>query len=151
MFFNTHLYSFIIFGMQGLTSVCEFSAIRHFFKTKQNLVKKHEMWSFSIKFGELRHKNVNNTFMIKRKFTSKGSQPHTRLATLEVCMFFTQNYMQPLKNTALQLCLSLRDNLSIQRKNEGKKLDNALLIYQGNCIKNASLSFRSHCGCRQCY
>ena len=46
------------------------------------IVKKHEMWSFSFKFGELRHKNVNNTFMIKQKFTSKGSQPHTRLATL---------------------------------------------------------------------
>ena len=40
------------------------------------------MWSFSIKLDELRHKNVNNTFMIKRKFTSKGSQPDTRLATL---------------------------------------------------------------------
>ena len=41
------------------------------------------MWSFSIKFGELRHKNVNKTFIIKRKFTSKGSQPHTRLANLD--------------------------------------------------------------------
>ena len=33
------------------------------------IVKKHEMWSYSIKFGELRYKNKNNTFMIKRNFT----------------------------------------------------------------------------------
>ena len=47
------------------------------------VVKKHEMWSFSIKFGELRYKNVNNTFMIKREFALKISQSHTRLASLE--------------------------------------------------------------------
>ena len=29
----------------------------------------HEMWSFSIKFGKIRFKNVNNTFIIKRNFT----------------------------------------------------------------------------------
>ena len=50
---------------QGLTSVCEFSTFRHFFK----VLLKHEMWSFSIKFGKLRYNNVNNTFMIKRNFT----------------------------------------------------------------------------------
>ena len=36
-------------------------------------------WSFFIKFGELRYKNVNNTFMIKRDFALKDSQSHTRL------------------------------------------------------------------------
>ena len=47
--------------------MCEFSAFRHFFKTNvaqfvTELIfysKTHEMWSFSIKFGELRYKNVN--------------------------------------------------------------------------------------------
>ena len=42
--------------------------------------QKYEMWSFSIKFGGLRYKNVNNTFM---NFTLKHSQPHTRLASLD--------------------------------------------------------------------
>ena len=61
---------------QGLPIVCEFSAFWQFFKTNEaqgfaELVlysQKHEIWSFSIKLGELRYKNVNNSFMIKRDF-----------------------------------------------------------------------------------
>ena len=67
---------------QGSQSMCEFSAFRYFFKTNvaQSVAelivnsKKHEMWSFSIKFGELRYKNVNNTFMIKWDSAKKHSQ-----------------------------------------------------------------------------
>ena len=32
------------------------------------IVKNTKLWSFSIKFGELRCKNVSNTFIIKREF-----------------------------------------------------------------------------------
>ena len=32
------------------------------------IVKNTKLWSFSIKFGELRYNNVTNTFMIKRDF-----------------------------------------------------------------------------------
>ena len=62
---------------QGVPSVREFSASRHFFKTNvaQSIAelilysqKNSKLWSFSIKFGELRNNNVNNTFMIKRHF-----------------------------------------------------------------------------------
>ena len=53
-----------------------FSASRHFFKTNVTesdaefifIVKNTKMWSFSNKFGELRCKNVNNTFMQKPDF-----------------------------------------------------------------------------------
>ena len=40
------------------------------------MVKKHEIMVIEIKFGELRCKNVNNTFMQKRVFTWKDSQSH---------------------------------------------------------------------------
>ena len=56
--------------------MCELSAFRYFFKTNvaQSVAElilysqktvKHKMWSFSIRFGELKYQNVNNTFMIK--------------------------------------------------------------------------------------
>ena len=63
----------------------EFSASRHFFKTNvtQSVAelilysqKNTKLWSFSIKFGELRCKNVNNNFMQKRNFALKDSQSH---------------------------------------------------------------------------
>ena len=67
--------------------MCEFSAFWHIFKTNiaQSVTEleiysqKHEMWSYTIKFGELRYKNVNNTFMLK-----KDSQSHTRLEHLDI-------------------------------------------------------------------
>ena len=37
------------------------------------------MWSFSIKFGKLKYKNVNNTFMMIQDFDLKDSQSHARL------------------------------------------------------------------------
>ena len=56
---------FIYFCMQGLPSVCEFSTSQPFSKTNvaHSVAElmlyslKHEMWLFSIKFGELRYKN----------------------------------------------------------------------------------------------
>ena len=56
------LISFLCMSRQGLPSVCEFSAFRHFFITNvaQSVAElvlysqKHEIWSFSIKFGELK-------------------------------------------------------------------------------------------------
>ena len=60
---------------QGSERMCVFSVSRHFFKTNvtqsvtELIVKNTKLWSFSIKLGELRCKNVNNTFMIKRNFT----------------------------------------------------------------------------------
>ena len=51
------------------------------------IVKKHKMWPFTIKFGELRYKNIDTIFMIKRDFTLKSSQLHTRLASLALASF----------------------------------------------------------------
>ena len=57
--------------------ICKFSAYQHFFKANVTQCvaefilysKKYtKLWSFSIKFSELKCKNVNNTFMQKRDF-----------------------------------------------------------------------------------
>ena len=45
---------------------------RHFFKSVTELIlycQKQKLWSFYIKFGELRYKNVNNTFMVKQNLS----------------------------------------------------------------------------------
>ena len=60
--------------------MCEFSA---FFQNKSDskccLVdisesKNTKLWTFSIEFGELRNKNVTNTFIQKQDFAYKDSQ-----------------------------------------------------------------------------